>query len=108
MTPKQFEKYLARDSYCLHCGADDDTLIPQHRANRGNGGSKLRDVTANIIVFCSFANGLAESDSQFAIKCRERGWKLHSWQDPAETPVYDTLTGLWWRLDNNYGRTVVE
>lgn len=104
MTPKEFKKYLLRDSHCLHCGADGDDLIPQHRANKGSGGSKKRDVPSNIIVFCSQANSLAESDAVFARSARRFGWKLSSWQEPLAEPVFDAVSGLWWLLDDTYGR----
>ena len=62
---------------------------------------------SNIIVLCAFANGLAESDANFARVCRDRGWKLHSWQNPATTPVFDVIDGVWYALDNKFGRIVL-
>ena len=106
MTPKTFRKYLDRDWYCWHCGREDGTLIPQHRLNRGSGGSKVRDVPSNIIVFCAEANSRAESDSRFAAECRVNGWKLSSWQNPLLTPVYDVMTRKWYFLDDEFGRTL--
>lgn len=101
LTQKQFQMYLDRDKHCLHCGSTDDTLIPQHRANRGAGGSKIRGGNpANIIVLCSMLNGLLESDSRWATLGRQYGWKLHSWDDPEQKPVYDAYTGDWWLLDS--------
>lgn len=109
MTPKQFAKFLTRDAHCLHCGADGDELIPQHRLNRGHGGKNAKaDRPSNIIVFCSFANGLAESNAQFARVCRDNGWKLHSWEDPADRPVFDLVAGVWYRLDDKFGRTILD
>ena len=107
MTPKEFARYFARDKHCLHCGADGDDLIPQHRANRGSGGSKKRDVPSNIIVFCSQANSMAESNAEFARLCRLRGWKLSSWQEPSAKPVFDAVAGVWWLLDDTFGRAPV-
>lgn len=108
MTPKEFAKFLARDIYCLHCGRQDDTLIPQHRINRQAGGSKARDVPSNIIVLCSEVNGQLESSARLATLGRLYGWKLSTWSNPLFEPVYDAVTGCWWRLDNNFGRVVVE
>jgi hypothetical protein len=108
MTPKEFAKYLTRDVGCYHCGITDDTLIPQHRANRGAGGSKLRDKPANIIVFCSAANGLLESDAALATQGRAYNWKLYSWQNPELEPVYETHTDSWWLIDNNYKRKLYQ
>lgn len=108
MTPKQFEKFLKRDQYCLHCGATDETLVPQHRQNRQMGGSKARDTDPkNVIVFCSDANGRAESDASFARLCREMNWKLDSWLS-TELPVYDAYRGCWWLLRNDFTRVEID
>lgn len=107
MTPKQFQKYLNRDSACLHCGKSE-AVAPNHRANRGMGGSKSRDVPSNIIVLCSWMNGAIESDHRQSALAKRYGWKLESWQDPLKSPVYDTLTKQWKLLDNNFGVTVIE
>jgi len=104
VTPKQFRKYLDRDSGCLHCG-DVETAIPQHRINRQMGSSKRRDNPANIIVLCSLVTGLLESSPIWAHRGRLNGWKLASWEDPLTVPVFDVQTGLWWLLDDGWGRT---
>lgn len=107
MTPKEFARFKNRDVYCLHCG-EDEAIAPQHRINRGMGGKNAKaDQPSNIVVLCSFANGLAESDAGFARICRDNGWKLHSWASPLDTPVFDAITGVWWYLDNSYGRRQV-
>ena len=99
LTPKEFSKYLKRDQRCYHCGISDDTLVPQHRDGRGMGGVKSRNNAANIIVLCSAANGLLESNAKFAEAGRNRGWKLASWQEATAVPVYDTMGDCWWLLD---------
>ena len=106
MTPKQFQKYLERDAYrCWHCGANDDTLVPQHRIGRGMGGGRSNSAKpSNILVFCSVANGLIESSAVLAAQAREYGWKLNSWQVPSDTPVYDVYTGRWYLLDDQNAR----
>ena len=105
MTPKQFAKYLKRDSgRCYHCGIDDDTLVPQHRATRGLGGSKEADIPSNIITFCSLANGLIESNSYWQAQARMLGWKISKWQTPSENPVYDMSTQKWYLLDDEFNR----
>jgi hypothetical protein len=105
MNQREFRKYLDRDGHCPHCGTTDDTLIPQHRANRGHGGYKAGNTPANVIVLCSYMNWLIETDAQAATQARENGWKIGRYQDPATTPVHDTTTGTRWILDNDYGRT---
>ena len=102
MNKKQFQNYLDRDVACPHCGTTGPELIPQHRANRGMGGSKLRDRPSNIIVFCSYGNGLMESSSGFAALARTLGWKLMAHEDPLTTPV--RLWDGWNVLDDNFGK----
>ena len=105
MNKKTFDKFLDRDKCCSHCGTTDDTLIPQHRANRGMGGSRSLDRPSNIIVMCSEANGLLESNARFAEVGRELGWKLTRDQVPEFTPVL--LADGYWLLDNNFNKTPV-
>jgi hypothetical protein len=108
MNSKQFQSYLERDRQsCVHCGMSDATLIPQHRKNRGMGGSKTRDVPSNIVVMCSKLNWLIEADATWAIIAKERGWKLESWQDPLDTPVYYAHDGKYYILDNDFHRRAV-
>lgn len=95
MTPKQFQKFLDRDGSCWHCGTTEG-LAPHHRVNRGMGGSKARDEASNVIVMCFKMNGLMESDPIVAQMAREWGWKLESWQKPAEVPVYNAYAGKWY------------
>lgn len=105
MTKKQFQKFLDRDGGCVHCG-DTETAVPNHRANRGMGGSPERDVPSNIVVLCSALNSLIESDSSFAEVARENGWKLSTGQNPQESPYYDLRNGRWFYLDNFFNRTM--
>jgi hypothetical protein len=34
------------------------------------------------------------------------GWKLSSWEDPNKIPTFDGVAGVWYLLDNNFGRIV--
>lgn len=105
MNGRQFAKYLARDLHCVcGCVGREDTLIPQHRVNRGMGGSTVLDRPANILVLCSEVNGLIESDAQTAAMARSYGWKLRSWENPETTPFYDRATGEWNLIDNDFNR----
>jgi hypothetical protein len=109
MNGRQFALYLARDMHCAcGCVGREDTLVPQHRINRGLGGSKVLDRPANVIVLCSSANGLIESNATWASRAREYGWKLSRWESPEETPFYDLATGTWNLIDNLYRRTITE
>lgn len=102
MNAKQFQRYLVRDGGCIHCG-EFEAVAPHHRANRGMGGSKARDVPSNIIVMCSWMNSAMESDSRIADEAREFGWKLRSFEDPASEPVYYPLTDSWFVLNDKFG-----
>lgn len=104
MTPREFDRYRQRDKHCPCCGSTGPDLVPNHRANRGMGGSKERDVPSNIVTLCGRMNGLIESDPTEAARARAYGWKLSSWQHPAEHPYYDAMTGAWWILADDYSR----
>lgn len=106
MTPVEFRKYLARDfGRCCHCGVADDTLIPQHRANRGMGSVKSRNRPSNIIVMCSWFNQQVEQNPKSAEMALKYGWKLHSYDDPTFAPVWDIVSQRWWVLDDNFNRS---
>lgn len=102
MNQRMFNRYLSRDKGCLHCG-DTETAIPHHRLNRGMGGSKERDRPANILVLCSYYNGLIESDASAAERAREMGWKLRNGQYPTVTPCWVPRLASWVLLDDDYG-----
>jgi phage terminase large subunit GpA-like protein len=101
---QQFQRFIDRDGHCPHCGTTDDTLVPQHRANRGHGGFKAGNQPANVIVLCAAANTLIESDAEWAQNARDYGWKLRRHEDPELAPFYDVAAGAWFNIDNNYGR----
>lgn len=103
MTPKEFSKLIERDSYCLHCGATE-ALAPNHRANRGMGGSKKRNHPANYVLICSTMNGLIESDHRWAELALSYGWKLRPWEDPFTSAVFDSISGTWYLLNDEWER----
>lgn len=103
MTPKQFQKYLDRDRHCLHCGATE-ALAPNHRANRGHGGSKSAEVASNVVILCSLFNGLIESDAKAAGMAKRFGWKISRYDNPKEMPVYDVVVGEWFFLNDDFTR----
>ncbi len=107
MNRKEFDRYLRRDfGRCYHCGINDDTLVPQHRQGRGMGGSKARHTPSNIITFCSDHNGKIESNAIALLRAKRLGWRLESWQDPRNTPVFCMTTGEWYLLTDDYTRQV--
>lgn len=106
MNGRQFALYLARDMHCpCGCVGREDTLVPQHRINRGMGGSKVLDRPANVIVMCAEVNGLIESSPYIAAQARDYGWKLSRWDSPEETPFWDMATSTWNLIDNDFNRT---
>ena len=106
MTKKQFQKYLERDLGCWHCGTTGDDLIPHHRQNRGMGGSSARDVPSNIVPLCAEANGLLESNAEFAELGRKLGWKLRNHENPLEVPIFGH--GGWWLLNDDFTKDLLE
>lgn len=107
LKPQEFYKYIQRDQRCYHCGAGAEYLVPHHRANRGMGGSKARDIPSNIISMCSQINYLMEADADWAALAKKYHWKISSYANPLILPVYDAFTGFWFRLDDNYKRTSI-
>jgi hypothetical protein len=102
MNAKQFQRYLVRDGGCIHCG-ESEAVAPHHRANRGMGGSKARDVPSNVIVMCSWMNSAMESDARVAEQAREYGWKLRSFEDPATVAVFYQVAQKWVLLNDRFG-----
>lgn len=109
MNGRRFALYLARDVHCpCGCVGREDTFIPQHRINRGMGGSKILDRPSNVIVLCSEVNGLIESDAGWAQAARSYGWKLRRTDSPEAEPFYDRATGTWNLIDNDFNRTITD
>jgi hypothetical protein len=107
MTKKEFDKYLQRDLGCWHCGSQGDDLIPHHRLNRGMGSKNSKaEQPSNIIVLCAEANGLLESDADFAERGRKLGWKLRRYEDPSQVPVFGGSG--WWLLGNDYTKHLIQ
>ena len=109
MNQKQFNRFLERDGHrCYHCGTSGEDLVPNHRVNRGMGGSRLRDRPSNIVTLCSFINGQIEADALERSRAIEYGWKLASWEDPTKTAVFERSSGNWYILDDDHNRTLTE
>jgi len=71
------------------------------------GGSKDPRIHApsNIIILCWAFNSQMEAHPDAAELGRRSGWKLGRDEDPTKVPVLDALAGLWYQLDDEYGRT---
>jgi hypothetical protein len=72
------------------------------------GGSKKRDVPSNIVVLCSYLNGMIESNSSQAHHARMAGWKLFSHEDATSTPLWDAQTSEWVLLADDFSRAPLE
>jgi hypothetical protein len=109
MKSTDFKRLVARDGYCLHCG-EDEALSPNHRANRGMGGSKSPAINApsNLVLICSWLNERIEGRDYFREMAIEKGWKVSKWTDPKRIPVFDECTGVWYYLNDDWSRTVAE
>lgn len=107
MNQKDFKRLQERDQYCLHCG-EGEAVAPNHRANRGMGGSKLSDVPSNIVLLCSRLNGLIESDAYYQKMAFDNGWKVSKWADWREIPVRDVMSGAVYLLNDDWSRNVID
>lgn len=83
---------------------DPDTLVPQHRRNRGMGGSKTGMTLSNLIWLCSGLNGLIEADARTARVAIGRGIKLprNGRYTGLEIPILHAVHG-WVLLDDAGG-----
>lgn len=104
MSQREFAKFLKRDGSCAATGEVSDRLVPNHRINRSVGGTN--DPT-NIVVMDSIINGLLESDATWRRKAIKYGWKLESWQNPAEEPYFHFGLRRWVLPDSEHGFKVV-
>ena len=102
MKPSVAQLIRKRDVSCFHCG-ETDRLVIHHRKNKRMGGSKILDRADNLMMICSYWNGLIESDAVAANTARDWGHKLSSW-DGFEMPVFDHPTRTWWKLDKLGGK----
>ena len=109
MKRTEFQKLIARDGYCLHCG-ETEALSPNHRANRGMGGSKSPVINApsNFVLICSWLNERIEGQDYYRELAVENGWKVSKWEVPKKVPVFDALTGIWYYLNDDWTKTVAE
>lgn len=89
---------VKRDQHCVihhhnyhpdfHYAACSGELAIHHRLNRGMGGSKSRNRVANGLLVCTVANGLMESNADYAAKARVFGWKIRTDNEVATVPVW--------------------
>lgn len=111
VTPKRLIRELdTRDGH--RCAwhyegtCDTATLVPQHRQNRGMGGSKAGMTISNLVWLCAETNGLIESDARMARVAVRRGIKVprNGRYTGADVPVFHAIHG-WVLLDDAGGKT---
>ena len=68
------------------------------------GGAKSKDQPSNIIVMCAVINDQMESNATTAQLAREYGWKISRYENSLIRPVYDAVSGFWFRLDDDFVR----
>lgn len=67
----------------------------------------MRSNASNIVVVCSLSNGLFEASETASRAAQRYGWKLRAGQDPLTTPVFDAYEGIWYLLDDEFGKREV-
>lgn len=99
----------ARDGVCvvgmLCQGQPWRPLVPNHRVNRGMGGSSdpAVNLPSSLHLACDLCNGWLEDHPAEAYAA---GWKVRRGGDPSTIPIRYP-DGTWWLLDDHGGRTEV-
>lgn len=102
VTPRLRATLDARDGHkCAWHGdgCDLETLVPQHRSNRGQGGDPSKNRLSNLVWLCAAVNGLIESDPEWAQRARNLGIKLSLHDDPTCVPIDHAVHGSVWLDD---------
>lgn len=109
LTPAQRREALdRRDGHVsAWTGRDDGNLVPQHRANRGVGGSPVLDNISNLVWLEADINGLIESDPAWQAEALARGIKVRR-NGPAPDLVPCTFADGTYILDQFGGKTSTE
>lgn len=112
MTMTKAEMFERDGFECYACGTGNG-LTEQHRLNRKSGGrhgAALLDINrpSRRITFCWDHNVRAETDAEFAARCRLMGWKLREYEDPLKVAVFHVESREWRLLDDEGGFTVVD
>lgn len=100
-TAAQMRALRERDgNVCAWTGQESDRLVPQHRSNRGMGGSRAKNRLSNAVLLDSLINGSIESDPAMQAEAKRRGIKVSGFADPAQVPILHAVHG-WCRLDDD-------
>ncbi|RRJ85932.1 HNH endonuclease [Gulosibacter macacae] len=107
---------LARDNHlCVIAGprCGGWATVPDHRANRGAGGSRALDDAANLIAACGVCNGNKEDATgewlqdliRRGVRVLRRGQRSAQVLTRARLVPVEYPDGTWWQLDSAGGRT---
>lgn len=81
-----------RDGFqCVHCGTMKDLVLRQ-RSRTGNGSAE------NLVTTCVVCNDRASYDPPFSDLAMNHGWKLRTWEEPANREVYYVAENKWFTL----------
>lgn len=81
-------------------GNESETLVPQHRVNRGMGGRKSLHRLSNLVWIESEINGLIESDPEWQAEAVRRGIKVSGHADPEDVAVEHAVHGYVFLADD--------
>lgn len=86
---------------------DTATLVPQHRQNRGMGGSKAGMTITNLVWLCAEFNGRIEANAHTARAAIGRGIKVprNGRYTAADIPILHAAHNSWGSLDEVGGFT---
>ena len=80
-----------------HCYVGPGEGSIHHRQARQMGGTKRAGINdpANLALLCgSGTTGCHGHVESFRTEAYEMGWLVHSWEDPAEVPWHDLVSGV--------------
>lgn len=104
MNKTHFNKLVKRDVSAVDTGQESETNVPNHRKNKSVGGT---DDPTNLLLFSFIGNGDIEAVAEERRRAIHYGWKLESWQDPAEEPFYHFGLRCWVLPDGEWNLTKV-
>ena len=90
---------------CVACGSRQ-WLTMQHRARVGMGGSSLAVGFPDLVAACVTCNEHFEAGGQTAALVY--GWKVRSWADPCDVPVFYRRFDVWALLDLRGGLHTID
>lgn len=77
---------IERDRWCPVCGLHLSEVAVHHRLLRKHGGT---DSAVNLLALHPWCHNIAPgSVHQNPALAYEKGWLVHSWDDPAQVPVH--------------------